>query len=202
MLELVTDVIDDFMIEACADLQKELLCCVFPAGVLRPTNEEFQMVLADLQRGQTTLSTLLAVKTGHLKKLLWLLLGLATTSEDKAREVARQAMYQYDTAAFMEQHHPLSRKLLVDGIGFRQETFHRWGKKRRSITCFETRYCKVAFCLQRCVLNRGQTCTSEPYFSHYRYWLCPCQPCKSHTHARNWWRSSTRRSICLGLRIS
>ena len=119
--ELVTGVVDAMVKESCADLRQELLCSTLPRGVQTPTDEDIRMVLDDLQRGQTTLCTLLALKTSYLKKLPWVLVGLASSSEDKARGVAQEAILQYDSVTTMAQHHPLSHKFLSPESLFRAD---------------------------------------------------------------------------------
>ena len=121
MPELVAGVVDDMIRQACGDLRQELLCCAFPAGVLPPTSSDIQLVLADLQRGQVTLCTLLGLKTNYLKKLPWVMMGLAISDEQKARFIAQEAISQYYRALNATEHHPLSRKFLAHGCWFRLE---------------------------------------------------------------------------------
>ena len=64
------------------------------------------------------MSAILLVKTTYLKKIAWLLIGLAITSEDRGREIGKDALAQYDGASEHE-HHRISNKLLKRASSFR-----------------------------------------------------------------------------------
>jgi len=71
--------------------------------VLAPADCE--IVPRDFEKGKCVVSVILRLKTDYIRKLPWLLHGLACTDMPRARQVAAQALETWEQDPILEAHH-------------------------------------------------------------------------------------------------
>jgi len=102
MPELVTGMLQDAL-EAVWLTGLQDLLNLPGSPVLAPV--DWEIVLGDFEKGTCAVSVILRLKTDYIRKLPWLLHGLACTDMPRARQVAAQALETWEQDPRPEAHH-------------------------------------------------------------------------------------------------
>lgn len=114
--EMVTGLLDDAEEAAWAPLEEELLLLRQLRGAQPMSQADWALIWADAGKAKSFLLGLFRLKTGYVKKLPWVLAGLAALNEDKAREAGRRALEQWRDAPEESLQHPITWRLFQPGV--------------------------------------------------------------------------------------
>ena len=94
--ELVAGALDDVAKSAWEDARSKLMVLETLPNASPLTDAVWKLLFDDYQSAQSTMMALLAVKTNFWKHIPWLLVGLARSDANVAREIGQKAIQQFD----------------------------------------------------------------------------------------------------------
>ena len=121
MPELVAGKLDEFLKRCTANLVQEIVTIPLPHHVLPVTETQMQTLVSDCEQGKATLLGILKLKTNFVRKLPWLLIGLAVRDPLAVKAIAQQALAEFDAHPQETQHDPLTWSMLNPTASFRKD---------------------------------------------------------------------------------